>query len=147
VQTALNTLAGTTISATQNVQVRTPNTGAAIYSTVVAVNGALTAIAVDANGNVLDGVIQFSAAPSAVQTGLQSLASSVTLNATQQVRVSTDESGTTIYSTSINVNGNAEVIAVNASGTPISSGRDIGPGGFGFGPGPGFGGGRFGGGR
>lgn len=119
VQTGLDALAGTTLPSTQQVRVRTLSNNTTHYATLATVNGNKTLIAVDANGNPLQGVLQFSKTPSAVQSGLQALAGSTAIPATQQVQIRTLASGTTVYATIVSVNGRNSKIAVDSSGNPL----------------------------
>jgi hypothetical protein len=146
VQTALTSVAqGTTIGADQVVDVFTlhdhsDDTDTTIYSAVLDVDGEATRVAVDADGTVLEGSVAFSATPSAVQTGLQTLSTDETIGASALVQIHTRPGGTSTYSTAVTISGEATVIAVDEAGTSVSIGR-------GGGDGPGFGGGGFGGGH
>ena len=130
VQDGLTALAqGATIADAQIVKVRTLSDGSATYSTNVAVNGKLGKVAVDADGNALQGKLAFSAAPTVVQTGLQAQTTDATLADDQIVTVRTrgiGSSATTVYSTAISVGGKTKVLAVTDTGTASTkSGREL----------------------
>ncbi len=138
VENGLQTLAGsTTIPADQPVHESTIPGGTEIYaikltsagtSTVYAVNSAGTAVPVpqppqsNGSGGATTGgsiVIDFNAAPAAVQTGLQTLAGSTTIRSDQPVHESTVPGGTEIYAIKLTVNGNATVYAVDSTGAAV----------------------------
>jgi hypothetical protein len=141
VETGLQTLAGsTTIPANQKVHENTTPSGTTIYVIKLKVSGTPTLYAVDATGDAVpvppppqqsqqDGsggtsaasntVVLFSAAPTAVQTGLQPLAGSTTIPANQKVHENTAPDGTTIYCIKLNVDGTPTLYAVDATGTAV----------------------------
>lgn len=157
VKTGLSALSeGTTIDPAQVLNVFARSDGTSVYSTILSVNGRPTRIAVDSTGKALEGSIAFSAAPSAVQTGLQAQDTAGTIPADQLVQIRTQEDNATVYSTSVTLSGRATTISVDASGATLSGdngGGEHGGGGFGrhgFGSvfdNGGFGLGIFGGGR
>ena len=131
VRAGLTSLAqGATLADAQAVKVRTLADGSAAYSTNVAVNGKLARVAVDADGNALQGKVAFGAAPTVVQTGLQAQTTDVTLADDQIVTVRTRGAGstaTTVYSTAISVGGKTKVLAVTDTGTASTKrGRELG---------------------
>jgi hypothetical protein len=133
VQTALqaNAPTGVTIAATQNVVEQTTKT-TTLYTVSLNNAGTRTTITVNSSGTLItldtNTTIQFSAAPAAVQAGMQALApSGVTIAATQNVTVNTIN-GVTRYS-AIVVYGpkqgflqRAKLIVVNSEGDPIGGG-------------------------
>jgi hypothetical protein len=133
VQTTLqaNAPAGVTISPTQNVFVLTTKT-TTDYTLSLLNAGTRTTITVNSSGTLVNlitsSTIQFSAAPSAVQAGMQALApSGVTIAATQNVIVNTVNGVTTylalvVYGTKHGFLGQAKLIVVNAEGDPIHNG-------------------------
>lgn len=145
IQNGLQALAqGVTIGADQIIDIFTLPGGTSIYSALISINGEDSRIAVASDGTALEGMIQFGDAPAAVQTGLQTLDTAGTIPATQRVRISTrpGASASSIYSTSVELNNTATIIAVNASGTAVTVFGN--GGGDGFGHHGGFGGGDFG---
>jgi hypothetical protein len=63
--------------------------------------------------------ITFADAPAAVQSGMSALAQGVTIPSTQVVKQFTRRDGTTVYSTSLAVNGRRSRITVDSDGNPL----------------------------
>jgi len=91
-----------------------------IYSTVLSIDGETTRISVAGDGTALDGDIQFSAAPAAVQSGLQSQATGGTIPDTQLVHIRTRPGGAAVYSTVVTIDNVATTIAVDSTGATIN---------------------------
>ncbi|HEX8913479.1 MAG TPA: hypothetical protein VF796_14055 [Humisphaera sp.] len=144
---------GTTIADAQPIEVRTFADGSTVYATVLAVDGEPARVAVAADGTAVEGLIAFADAPSAVKTGLQTLATGGTIADDATVRLSTrpaspdgSTAATTVYSTTVTIDGVATRIAVDATGAAVQDGFGRGGGGPGRGHGGpgdrgGFGGG------
>jgi hypothetical protein len=128
VQATLHANVSATISPTQNVVEETIK-GTTHYVLSLSDAGTRTTVIVDASGTLIsvdiNTTIQFSAAPSVVQTGMQALApSGVTIAPTQNVIVNTLNGNTTytasvIYGKSSGVLPRAKMIIVNSQGQPV----------------------------
>jgi hypothetical protein len=143
VQTGLQALApaGFTIPPTQSVEVHTPSTGLAIYSTEIKIPGVESHLTVDANGAPFtptgegdhggqgnnENDLLFSAVPSLVQTALQSqLPAGATIAATQEVDVFTNASNVQVYVLHLDANGTETIVAADATGTVVTVPTDGG---------------------
>jgi hypothetical protein len=147
VQTGLQTLAGsTTIKSDQPVHENALPDGTEIYCIRLVSSGTATFYAVDSTGAAIpvpqppqqggssgttgtsggtggtsngSTVVLFSAAPTAVQTGLQTLAGSTTIPSDQPVHENALPDGTEIYCIRLVVSGTATFYAVDSTGAAV----------------------------
>jgi uncharacterized protein YpmB len=129
IASALQNLAptGTTIAADQSVIVRTSGGQTTYTVRLTNSNGTETIVTVDSAGNVVTrtmptfSTIQFSAAPSAVQAGLQAIApSGTTISGTQNVYVLTVNSTTSYYTVNLPASSSSTSTAAWNSGTRLT---------------------------